>query len=573
MFTKSNVIKFTIITIVMFIFFGISLVLSLLLHNALTMTEVVYNTDYIRVVVKGENLEEKYSPIIKNDEFVFPIDFVSTYIKNEIDSIDWHEPTKRLTITNEFNVIRMKSNDSSYLVNNEPLELEMPVYEEEDGIYISKSIIEDIFNVEFIYDEENNYMIVDFLIEEKKTAEISGLYVKLYEDPHSDSSKIHIFKNGDELTIFGEEEEFTKVITDFGLIGYVYTDKISNFKTIPVEESQAFSNKADEIWKPEEGMRVNMAWEQVFSLANSSGDTRKITSKALNVLSPTWFAVSNTDGDITNIAHKSYVDFAHENGYQVWALVSNEFDGIITDAVLSDPDKRDKVIKQILAFVSLYDLDGINIDFESVPSKNGEQYVQFIKELTPYLKNEGVVVSVDMYIPSPWTTHYNMAEVAKVVDYICVMVYDEHYSGSKQSGSVSSLNWARNAIIDTVNLMPSEKVIMGMPLYTRLWEEKIVNGAVVVVSNKAYGIDAIHNIIAENGAEIVYDEESGQNYAEYNVGSSKFRVWLEDETSLQKRFDIVNEFNLAGSAFWKRSLESEFVWDIVYDNQPINMKN
>ena len=229
---------------------------------------------------------------------------------------------------------------------------------------------------------------------------------------------------------------------------------------------------------------------------------------------------------------------------------------------MSSPEIREEIIKQVLAYAELYELDGINIDFETIRSDDGEYFVQFVREITPYLKAQGLTVSVDLSRPEGWNYYYGMEEIGETVDYVVLMAYDEHWGTSPESGSVASMGWTEESITSTLDMVSPEKVILGIPFYTRLWEEKNIDGN-LTVSSSSLGMQAALNYINENNMEIVYDEESGQNYSSIEKDGATYKIWLEDELSLRKRMELVEKYNLAGCAGWKRHLETDNTWSII----------
>lgn len=509
----------------------------------------------IRITMKAEAVPLTYSPIMKDDEMVYPISFIKDYID---ETIFWDEAANKLTITTADKVIRMSTDDLNYFVNNEPMTLNLPVYNIDGIVYMPESMMKELYYVSCNFNEESQIVSVDFNTEETVTGDLAKK-TAVYFEANKKSSVLERLDKSETVTAFGTEGDFTKIRTSKGIPGYILSKNIaatSSQKPIEIAKTQT-----REPWKPING-KINMIWDQVFKPGQSGNADRKVAIDGMDVVSPTWFGIADAEGQISNIADKSYVDWAHSEGYQVWALFSNSFDSELTHETLNSTDKRESMIRQILAFVSLYNLDGINIDFESIAEEDGEFYVQFIREITPLLKQQGVTVSVDMYIPSPWTRHYNMKAVGEVVDYVCVMAYDEHYATSKVSGSVASLGWVEDAIKESVTLVAPEKIILGMPLYTRLWEEKTQDG-VVEVSAKAIGMENSYKNLNENGAQIVYDEASGQNYGEYEKDGAVYKIWLEDEQSIEKRLQIIDTYGLGGAASWKRGFEKDSIWPLI----------
>ncbi len=308
--------------------------------------------------------------------------------------------------------------------------------------------------------------------------------------------------------------------------------------------------------------KITILWDQVTNKdASNTAEKRKVIN-GLDVISPTWFSLSDDNGNISDIASIDYVNWAHEQGYEVWALFSNDFNKSRTHNVLSSPEKRTKVINTILSLAQKYNLDGINIDFESVAVEDGEYYLQFIKEITPALKENNLVVSVDMYIPTKYTAHYKMADVGKIVDYVIIMAYDEHWSTSPESGSVASIGWVDTAMKNACELVENDKLIMGVPFYTRRWAEETSNGQ-TKVSSVSMKMQEAFDILAENNAQIVWNEECGQYYGEYTTDNVVRKIWLEDEKSIEEKMKVAQKYGVKGIAAWKRGHERDSVWDVI----------
>ncbi|MDE6182007.1 MAG: hypothetical protein K2F59_02215, partial [Eubacteriales bacterium] len=363
---------------------------------------------------------------------------------------------------------------------------------------------------------------------------------------------------------FSEENEYIKIKTKDGYVGYVNKKHIDENSLVTYSGENTPPEKEDEeieIWKPDK--KINLVFEQMTNVEAIRASLKKDYPNEIDVLVPTFFSFLNTNGDIKNLADKSYVENAHKNGFQVWGLLTDNFDKATSHSVLSSTETREYVIKQLLAYVSLYNLDGINIDFESVPSDDGEYFVQFLRELAPLLKKQGAVLSVDLFVPKPWTAHYMREEVAKVADYLIVMGYDEHYAGSKTAGSVASISWSEEAITSTLKEnVPKEKLILAVPFYTRIWTEENVDGK-INLSSKAYGMDSAYDFIIQKGGEFTWLEDMGQYYAEVTEDNITYKVWLEDEKSLERRLDLILKYDVAGCGAWKLWLEKDEVWNIL----------
>jgi spore germination protein YaaH len=367
---------------------------------------------------------------------------------------------------------------------------------------------------------------------------------------------------GEQVMIWSDTDEWYRVQRQNGTMGYAKKKEIrlDRIETVPLSaEPPPFVP-----WKPLGG-KINMTWEHVVT---RNPDPSKIgPMPGLNVISPTWFSIIDGEGNLKNLADASYVKWAHSRGYQVWALFSNGFDADVTTAALATYDKRMKMIRQLLAYAQMYQLDGINIDFEYVYLKDKDRLTQFVREMTPMFHEQGLVVSIDVTFKSTsemWSMFYDRKALAEVVDYMMVMAYDEHPAASPVSGSVSSLPWVEKGIVRILqeDQVPPSKLVLGIPYYTRIWTEQTVNGK-KEVSSRAVFMETAQQQLSERGVKPQYDPETGQNYAEYTEGGKRIRVWLEDETSLAARLEIVKKYDLAGIASWRRGYETPNIWEFI----------
>jgi len=512
----------------------------------------------VGMVLGKDIIAMEYSPQIVEGEIFLPFDFVKDYID---PYLFWDEGTQKLTITTQNKVIRMKTDDLTYYINQEPLKLQVPLRKFEEVPYIPFSFLEEWFDIEAVYHKESNIVVMDYTIEAKKIAEVIKKNASIRYEDNIKSPILEKLSLDEKLVLFDESGDWFYVRTERGIVGYISKKHIGNIKE--VEGKAVVEEESFPTWEPVQG-KINLVWDQVFKVESSEVPSKFEPIYGLDVLSPSWFEIEDEEGNLRNIASRRYVDWAHSQGYQVWAMITNPFsDPDLTHKVLSNTDSRENIIKQLLAFSSIYNLDGINIDFESLKKETGEYYVQFIRELTPLLKEQGLVVSVDMYVPSGWTRHYNRSEVGKVVDYIMIMGYDEHWSTSPKSGSVASIGWVEEGIKNTLKEVPNEKVILGIPYYTRLWAEEEVDGE-IKVSSKAYGMSRGEKFLKDAGVEAKWLEDVGQYYGEYSRGNIVYKIWLEEEKSIEEKVKLVKKYDLAGVAGWKRGLEKKEVWDVLY---------
>ena len=352
-------------------------------------------------------------------------------------------------------------------------------------------------------------------------------------------------------------EDWVQVATMDGYIGYIQKDKLSDMEKKDFERD--FQKEEYTYLTMED--KVNLSWHQVTtqeanayladSIANISG---------LNVISPTWFYIQDTAGNIGNIASADYVSLAHEKGLKVWGLIDNFTADVSTTETLSQLASRQNIIQQLVQTALSVGLDGINVDFESLSEDAGPHFLEFLRELSIECHKNNLVVSVDNPVPEDFTSHYDRKEQGLVVDYVIIMGYDEHYVGS-DAGSVASLPWVEQGVQDTIAEVTSERTILAIPFYTRLW--KTTGGA---VTSEAIGMDEAQNVLSTNGVEVVWDGSVGQNYATFEQDNSTYQIWLEDAQSIAEKVKLIQKYNLAGVAQWKLGFENSSIWQTISDN-------
>ena len=314
-----------------------------------------------------------------------------------------------------------------------------------------------------------------------------------------------------------------------------------------------------ELFKP--AGKISLVWDHFLGDPVDLAQEEKIAG--LTVISPTWFAVTDARGTVASKADWKYVQDAHDKGYKVWALISNSFDPDMTKLFLADESAQDRTVRQLLMYTALYDLDGINIDFENVYDDDKERLTGFVARLADKLKEQRVVLSIDTTVPSGvpmWSSCYDRAELAKIVDYYMVMTYDEHWRSSPVAGSVASIGWVERGIINTLQYVPKEKLLMGVPFYTREWREADNER----VRSSTMWMADVENRIARYGLTPKWLESAGQHYIEYGDDSARYKVWIEDAKSLGLKADLAKKYELAGVAAWRKGFEKPGTWEAVH---------
>ncbi len=372
------------------------------------------------------------------------------------------------------------------------------------------------------------------------------------------SSILTEVSSGDEVVILETLESWTKVRTSDGYVGYIQNKRLKK-----AEERTLISTFTAPVYSSLSlGEPVRLVWHQVTSLAaNDTMESLLAKTKGVNVIAPTWFMLTDNEGNFDSLAEQDYVDQAHEMGLQVWAVLDNfnRGENVQSEVLFANSQAREKLIAGLMKVVAKYGIDGINLDIEGIKSSAGPHYIQFIRELSVDCRKNGVILSVDSYVPTSYNSFYNWTEQGCVADYVVIMGYDEHYAGS-EAGSVASIGYERKGIEDTLRMVPKQKIVSGIPFYTRVW--KIKDGE---TSSTAMGISAAKNWVEQNNMQLSWIEELGQYYGELETGDGRYYLWMEEERSIGEKMALVEEFDIAGAAFWKLGFETEEIWNVIND--------
>jgi len=486
------------------------------------------------------------------------------YVKETIDPhLFWDAEANRIAVTTPTRLIRLRTEELSYFVNNDEFVLNLSPLRIHDEAYLPIDLLMELYHIDIVWHEETGLVVIDDKAEARMYFETQAKTTALRFEPNHKSPVLDKLPAGTVLTMFSNEGGWVYARTADGRLGYaqvkepVLLPMVAGIPT-PVEAvpSPAISGK------------INLVWDQISTAEASANAERRQTYDGLDVISPTWFSfdLDSLNGDIVSIADLGYVDWAHTNGLQVWGLITDNFNEVVTRDILSDTDKREHVIRQLLALAATYRLDGINIDFEMVRLADVAHYHQFLRELAPMLREQGVILSVDTYVPMPYSMYYNRGEIARVADYLIIFGYDEYNGSSTEAGPVASLGFVRNGVMQTLQEAPPEKVILGVPFYVRVWKETPTADGTVVTS-RAVGMNYARQILEDGGASIIWDAAAGCFYGEFIAEEDgvdvRTRVWLEDEYSMAKKLALVTENDLAGVAGWRLGLEKEEIWPLL----------
>lgn len=504
--------------------------------------------------------------LIDGDSIFVPISFVKNFID---ESIIFDKKSNSIIITTKNKVIQMPTESLTYYVNEKPVKLHFPAIQYTNGeLYVAIEPLSNYYPVQFeilkdtqaVWIHENEDELVHGAI---KNEDIHREKLRLRNEPTLQSPYNAEVKKGEKIYIEAEKGDYLFIRKENGKAGYIQKKIVQKRKTEKIIIKKVVEK---EKWPSIKGP-IRLTWEAVYK---QNPNTKHLPEMpGINVVSPTWFKLENEVGAIDNLASLDYVKWAHAKGFQVWGVFSNAFDPKLTHMAFKDYETRQKMIRQLLHYSQLYHLNGLNIDIENVNVEDGPFITQFVREATPLFHKAGLTVSMDItFISSSgnWSVFLEREKLGQIVDYLIVMAYDEHWGTSPVAGSVASLPWVEKNIEKLLTVVPNERLILGVPLYTRLWKEQTQLDGSIDVSSKAMSMDKIKEWLVKNKLKPQYDMESGQNYAELIVEKEKttYKVWLEDEVSLKKRAEVVGNYNLAGVASWSRFFADETAWTALH---------
>ena len=505
----------------------------------------------VAIVLQDEILEDK--ALLLDGTYYFALDTVHRYM-NERFYEDRGENLLLYTTPND--IIRTSIGSAEFIQDGVSQDAGYTIARYEgDMLYIAADYVKKFTNFSYEPFSDPNRLQVYTQWGEQTFAEIS----KDTQIRYQGGIKSEILKDitkGSQVVVLEEMENWIKVKSD-AMIGYVEKKRLGDMHTESMEAVTTYEEPVYTNISRDE--KVCMAWHQVTTQAANAYLSDVMSGvEGLNTISPTWFSLSDNEGNFTSIASVDYVAQAHQMGLEVWGLVDNFNKEVDSYTVLSSTSKRARLIEGLVQAAAACGMDGINIDFEQISEETGEHFVQFIRELSIPCRANGLVLSVDNYVPVGNTNHYGRAEQGRVADYVIIMGYDEHWSGSQEAGSVASIGFVETGIQKTLEEVPAEKIINAIPFYTRVWK----TGGGTVTSD-AVGMDSADQFLADHNASSMWDESTGQNYAEFEEDGSFYQVWLEDEQSVEVKLNVMASYNIAGVGAWKLGLERPSVWNVI----------
>lgn len=545
------------VVLILIVLVGAAGVGSFLINRYKPGTEYMAGNEYfnltdensVALIQNGELLEEQ-AVLIGGEPYA-----AYTYVESQLNScFYWDEETKGILLTTSGGVQTLLPGDAAVAKTpgGQPA-----VQQESDGtVYISLDVVKEYTDLDYAYYSDPNRVVIRNEWDGVEQATVQSDTAQVRQKGGIKSLILADVQKGDTLLYLENLDNWCKVMTADGYTGYIQTEDISEPEAI-----EARTAKKDSYERITRDHKINLVWHQSTS-TESNDAMAEMTAEmtGVNVISPTWFSVTDGTGTISSLASADYVKLAHDAGREVWGLIDNFNEAFDETTDLAYASVRSRIIEQLLAEAASCGMDGINVDFENLKEAGIPHYLQFLRELTSAAHAQNLVVSVDTPVPQAYTMYYQRGEQARFVDYMIVMAYDEHFAGSEEAGSVSSLPFVQQAVEEMTRVMPADQVICGIPFYTRVWTEKFGQSA---ITSEVLGMDGAKNYAKENQMTETWDASLGQNVATVETSDARYTIWMEDEQSMEEKLKVIQSADLAGVAEWKLGFECADVWSLI----------
>lgn len=545
------------VVLILIVLVGAAGVVSFLINRYKPGTEYMAGNEYfnltdensVALIQNGELLEEQ-AVLIGGEPYA-----AYTYVESQLNScFYWDEETKGILLTTSGGVQTLLLGDAAVAKTpgGQPA-----VQQESDGkVYISLDVVKEYTDLDYAYYSDPNRVVIRNEWDGVEQATVQSDTAQVRQKGGIKSLILADVQKGDTLLYLENLDNWCKVMTADGYTGYIRTEDISEPEAI-----EARTAKKDSYERITRDHKINLVWHQSTS-TESNDAMAEMTAEmtGVNVISPTWFSVTDETGTISSLASADYVKLAHDAGREVWGLIDNFNEAFDETTDLAYASVRSRIIEQLLAEAASCGMDGINVDFENLKEAGIPHYLQFLRELTSAAHAQNLVVSVDTPVPQAYTMYYQRGEQARFVDYMIVMAYDEHFAGSEEAGSVSSLPFVQQAVEEMTRVMPADQVICGIPFYTRVWTEKFGQSA---ITSEVLGMDGAKNYAKENQMTETWDASLGQNVATVETSDARYTIWMEDEQSMEEKLKVIQSADLAGVAEWKLGFECADVWSLI----------
>lgn len=467
----------------------------------------------------------------------------------------WDQESQNMLYTTPEGTVKIPPESSSYENKGQQESMDYVIVRQIDGeYYIALDFLEKYMQIKAETYENPWRTVISYKWGDVNTTEAKTNTLIRYQGGIK-SPILREISKGESMILLEKMDNWSRVMTADGIDGYIENKDLGAVSETEYVYDGEYQEEYAGLTRDH---KISLVWHQVTSeAANAAFESAVKDVKGVNVVSPTWFSVVSAQGNISSLASADYVSKAHSKGMEVWGLIDNFDKNVSTLEVLSSQSSREHIIEKLIQEAKRVGMDGINVDFEALSEEEAPHFIQFIREICAACRANDLLLSVDDPVPQ-FTGFYNRKEQGIMADYVIIMGYDEHTTGSEEAGSVASLPFVEEGIVKTLQEVPKEKVINGVPFYTRLWTEAN-NG---MVSSEVFGMDEAEQYAKDKGMDVYWNTEVSQNYGEISTETGTEKIWFEDEKSLEEKMKLVDKYQLAGAAAWKLGFERAGVWDI-----------
>lgn len=517
--------------------------------------EVIGFSDEVYLIIEDVLIEYGEPVIFQDDEMYFSYEIIKTYFDEDIY---YDEAEGTIVMTSVDKVRRYKIGEYEGSINSKTYLIDNPIILLKDKVYVPIELFKDDYHIDVEFYPETNAVVVDYTDIYYLNGEVILQGASLRTD--LDIKSPMLFSNieiGTGLYVYGEFENWYKVRTFDGVPGFIEKKYLKINHTKDIYKTELLDR--EELINPYSD-KINLTWDYTYRKLVNTDNIAPIDG--VNIMSPTWFSITDANGTIYDKGNRDYVKKYRDLGYEIWPLIDNDFDPDLTHELLKSSEKRELIINNILDIYLDYGFQGINIDFENVYLKDRDLLTQFVRELYPTFKEKNLMVSMAVTTLSTsenWSLCYDRERLADANDYLMLMAYDQHWAASPIAGSVAQYSWVESGIRGVLEHIPNDKLILAVPYYTRLWIEE--DGK---VSSQALSMEVANRFIEENNMELIWDDESMQYYGKLEKDNKLYKIWLEDSSSLEYKASLINKYDLAGIASWRKGFETEDIWTAIH---------
>lgn len=512
----------------------------------------------LAVIIQDEMIPERAS--VKNGTVYFELNMVRSYF-NEGFYVDMNEQKLLYTTADDTVMTMLGAREYTDGAGSHAVEYET-CYAQGEDIFLAADYIKKFTNYSWtvfdrhlqVYTEWGTKQMMDI---------IKDTQVRLEGDIKSPI--LREMTEGEQVELLEEGEGWSRVKTSDSVMGYVENKRMDNLVTVTEEPVTDYVEaEYTSVCLPE---KVSLGFHSIGGEGgNVTLDAMLQDGYCINVIAPTWFSLIDNDGNFRSFASDWYVESAHARGLQIWGVWDNfnykneTGTEVSTYEVLSSTTKRQKLVRDMVDTTLGLGLDGINIDFEGLTADCGEHYVQFLKELSVLCRSSGLILSVDNYVPRNFNDYYRLDIQGKILDYVIIMGYDEHWHGCGDPGSVASIGYVSEGLDRTLEQVPAQKVVNALPFYTILWKTEGTK-----VTDEYVTLNHLEEFLQSINIQLTWDATTCQNYGEWQSGSALYQIWAEDADSIGVKLNVMITKNIGGVAVWRLGYGTPEVWNLIRD--------